>query len=74
MQDISQSLGYDVKSLRATVISDYVPEENSHLLHKYKRDIQFDTKNIDDIGGAALQLYVYALSNAIPIDADELIK
>lgn len=60
LNDLSNSVGYDIKVLRSIVISDSYDESN-----RTKRDINSNS-------GSSLQLYVYGLKESEPVDINQL--
>ncbi|XP_032511351.2 uncharacterized protein LOC116765839 isoform X2 [Danaus plexippus] len=60
LNDLSNSVGYDIKVLRSIVISDSYDESN-----RTKRGINSNS-------GSSLQLYVYGLKESEPVDINQL--
>ncbi|CAG9560494.1 unnamed protein product [Danaus chrysippus] len=60
LNDLSNSVGYDVKVLRSIVISDSYEESN-----RTKRDLSSNSRS-------SLQLYVYGLKESEPVDINQL--
>lgn len=66
LSTLTETLGYEVKTLRSTVIPDNT-DESAEDNTRNKREVIFTP-------GASLQLYIYGLQEREPVDVNTLLE
>lgn len=63
LNNLTQAIGYDVKAITSTVVSDEYEMASSRMK---RQTVQ--------ARGASLRMYVYGLRNSVPVDVNELAR